>query len=164
MAKTTQSRILYHFDRADGPFARYYFDTDHPVMRSFHYPVNDPDSDLERSRPPRGKFDDRYRYAYDPFTIWGRKDRRCNATDYTDRLQQQDYQKFSRIFYRLNSPDSNGTYPNMFSDRACRGDLVQKLLQEYYDNPGIILLRVIEYCNWSTGYNTFRLDYFIPPT
>lgn len=113
----------------------------------------EPDHDLTRSKPPRDK--SRYSYSYDPFTIWGPPfpNKECNGSDYTDRLEQWDYDKYNRLakeIYKDARP---------FDSYHCRGDLIEKFLRAYHGNETIKLLRVIEYCNWSSGYPTWRLDY-----
>ena len=113
-------------------------------------PAYDPDADLQRSTPPRCK--SRYPYAYDPYTIW-REVGKVDSSDYTDRLAQWDrkrYDLLAREIYAGNRP---------FDNHNCRGDLIEQFLQEYYKNPMIRLRRVIEYCDWSSGYPTWRLDY-----
>lgn len=121
-------------------------------------PYDDRDSDLQRSDPPREKHDFRYRYAYDPFTIWGNPgpNESCNGSEYVDRLEQWDYAKYGRISERF----YKGARP--FDDHNCRGDLFEQFLREWFEDPDLKLLRVVEYCNRSSGYPTWRLDYHSP--
>ncbi len=115
------------------------------------------DSDLGRQDPPRSKHNRNYTYAYDPFTIWGapRAHKECNGSDYTDRLEQFDRPKYHRLIEEIYKPE----HCQIFSEHHCRGDLIEKFLRAYHDDESIKLLRVIEYCNWSTGYPTWRMDY-----
>lgn len=116
------------------------------------------DRDLSRSDPLRSKRS--HPYAYDPFTIWGKpaEHKECNGSVYTDRMEQWDYTKYRQLcqkHYRA----GESTYFRPFDNHNCRGDLIQAFMRDYFDDPTIRLLRVIEYCNWSTGYPTWRLDY-----
>lgn len=121
-------------------------------------PVDTRDSDLDRRDPPRRKHDHNYTYSYDPFTIWGHAgpNERCNGSEWTDRLWEFDYSKAERLAARIYA----GARP--FDNHSCRGDLVEQFLREWHEDPVLELLRVIEYCNPSTGYPTWRLDYHSP--
>lgn len=112
------------------------------------------DSDLTRDDPIRTK--QSHPYSYDPFTIWGYPgpSKKCNASDYTDRLHQWDYRKYDSIAREVYT---EGARP--FDSHHCRGDLIEVFLQKYHNDPTIKLLRVIEYCDASSGYPTWRLDY-----
>lgn len=99
-------------------------------------------------------------YCYDPFTIWGRPypDKECNGTVYTDRLDQWDsatYARLAKKHYR--SGDNN--YERPFDTHNCKGHLIEAFLRDWYDDPALKLLRVIEYCSPATGYQIWRLDY-----
>jgi len=122
--------------------------------------IDDSDADLQRQDPPRTRA--RYPYSYDPFTIWGdpHPNDRCNGSDYTDRLEEWDYKKFNELAKEIYVDGDQRAAP--FNSFNCRGDLIQKFLRRYHDAPDLELLRVIEYCNVSTGYPTWRLDYVIP--
>lgn len=112
------------------------------------------DADLQRRDPPWTKA--MAPYAFDPYTIWGHPGANptCNATDWTDRLSEWDPAKYERI---VDEAYPRNSQP--FSDYGCRGDLIQKFLRLYHEDPSIILLRVIAYCNASNGYPLWRLDY-----
>lgn len=126
----------------------------------FAYEDPEVDADLNRSDPPRSKRG--WPYSYDPFTIWGEPSQHkdCNTSDYTDRLSEWDHNKYERIAAEVYKVDGEPQFP--FREHNCRGDLIEKFLQRYYDNPRIKLLRVVEYCNSSTGFTTYRLDYNNP--
>lgn len=119
---------------------------------------DDRDLDLPRSNPPRTKAF--HPCAYDPFTIWGdpHPSKKCNGTDYTDQLDRWDpakYDQLAKKHYRSGESD----YARPFAEYACKGDLIQAFLRDWHDDPKLELLRVIEYCDASTGYSTWRLDY-----
>lgn len=114
----------------------------------------DRDADLQRHDPPWTKWD--APYSFDPYTIWGfaGPNKECNSTNWTDRLSEWDYDKYERIAKEVFPV---GSQP--FSDHNCRGDLIQEFLRRYHDDPTIVLLRVIAYCNLSNGFPLWRLDY-----
>lgn len=115
------------------------------------------DADLQRQDPPRTRMT--HPYSYDPFTIWGKAepDPCCNGSDYTDRLEEWDYKKFHEI---AKETYVGGARP--FNSQDCRGDLIEKFLRRYHNAPDLKLLRVIEYCNQSSGYPVWRLNYVTP--
>ena len=88
-------------------------------------------------------------YSYDPFVIWssGKK-----ATDsvYTDRLSQWDHDK-TRELCKKHMPLKRW-------DNA-EPKQIEAFLREYWDNDKVELCRVSEYCNVSSGYPCWRLDY-----
>jgi hypothetical protein len=111
------------------------------------------DEDLGRQDPPRTKSS--HPYAYDPFTIWGAHspNPKCNGSVYVDRLEQWDRAKYKQLAEEV----YEGCRP--FDSYNCKGDRIQEFLRRWNDDPALKLLRVIEYCNWSSGYPTWRLDY-----
>lgn len=118
------------------------------------------DQDLQRHDPPHTTSS--HPYSYDPFTIWGGPSKECNASDWTDRFDEWDYKKAeqlrSEIYWVEN--DAGEKVPQRPYDRhRCRGDLIETFLQKYLDDATIRLLRVVEFCNASSGYPTWRLDY-----
>lgn len=118
----------------------------------------DADADLMRRDPPWSKRD--YPYCYDPFTIWGapRPSKECNGTVYTDRLDQWDRNKYDQLACKHYRRGDNG-YERPFDSHNCKGHLIEAFLRDWFDDPNLKLLRVIEYCNPGTGYQTWRLDY-----
>ena len=115
------------------------------------------DADLMRCDPPRTKVT--HPYNYDPYTIWGKPypDKRSNGFVYTDRLEQWDYGKYERLaakHYRIGN-----TWERPFDSHNCKGHLIQDFLRDWFDDPGLELLRVIEFCNQATGYPIWGLDY-----
>jgi hypothetical protein len=119
------------------------------------------DEDLIRHDPPWTK--SAHPYCYDPFTIWGepRENKACNGTDYTDRLDQWDRAKYDQLARKHYRSGDNG-YERPFDSHRCKGDLIEAFLRDWHDDPKLKLLRVIEYCNPSSGYPTWRLDYVTP--
>lgn len=119
---------------------------------------NDADADLQRCDPPRTK--QSHPYCYDPFTIWGepRPSAVCNGSVFTDRLEQCDRAKYVHLMhkhYRCGESD----YVHPFALDNCQGRLIQAFLRDWFDDPKLRLLRVVEYCNQGTGYPTWSLDY-----
>lgn len=114
---------------------------------------SDADRDLNSHDPPWTK--QSHPYCYDPFTIWGdpRPSQECNGTVYTDRLDQWDSGKYERLATKHYS----GHRP--FDSYSCKGDRIEAFLRDWFDDPGLKLLRVVEYCHPGTGFPTWRLDY-----
>ncbi|MEK2647377.1 hypothetical protein [Bdellovibrio sp. BCCA] len=113
----------------------------------------DIDKDLVRSNPPRTKQE--FPYSFDPFTIWGGPSPKCNATDWTDCLHSFDSQKYS-------SAGKEVFGDGRWFGEGLNGKKVQQFLNAYYGRNDLILTRVIEYCNMSTQYITYRIDYHDP--
>lgn len=116
------------------------------------------DEDLIRHDPPWTKTS--HPYTYDPFTIWGPPypSKKCNGTDYTDRLDAWDHAKYARLaakHYRSGESD----YHRPFDSYSCKGHLIEAFLRDWHEDPQLHLLRVVEYCNPHSGYPTWRLDY-----
>jgi hypothetical protein len=118
----------------------------------------DVDQDLSmRHDPPWTK--QSHPYCYDPFTIWGapRQNPECNGTVYTDRLDQWDRGKYERLAAKHYRIGDHGERP--FDSHNCKGHLIERFLRDWFDDPELKLLRVVEYCSPATGYQTWRLDY-----
>lgn len=140
-------RFVPGFDRAM-PY-------DMPGMPPYFVVEDDSDDDLMRHDPPWSK--QSHPYCYDPFTIWGapRPNKACNGTVYTDRLDQWDHAKYEQ----LASKHYRSGYERPFDSYRCKGHLIEAFLRDWFDDPELKLLRVIEYCDASSGYPTWRLDY-----
>lgn len=120
---------------------------------------SDADLDLHpRHDPPWRKSD--HPYNYDPFTIWGepRPSKACNGTDYTDRLDQWDHTKYAQLAAK-HYQSGTASYERPFDSHHCKGDLIEAFLRDWYADPKLKLLRVIEYCHPYSGFQTWRLDY-----
>lgn len=116
------------------------------------------DEDLARHDPPWTKRD--HPYDYDPFTIWGtpHPSNLCNNTDYVDRLRQWDGAKYDRLA-RKHYASGSSSYEHPFDSHDCKGSLIERFMRDWYDDPELKLLRVVEFCNPYTGDQTWRLDY-----
>lgn len=112
------------------------------------------DDDLTRCDPVRTP--QTHPYNYDPFTIWGGPNPSANGSEWTDRLQQWDYSKYKALSEKH---FSNGSRP--FSSHGCQGELIQAFLRDFLDKPTLILTRVIEYCNQSSGYPLWCMVYVV---
>ena len=82
-------------------------------------------------------------------------DTKANGTVYTDRLLQWDFAKHDRLC------EKHFGDTGQYWDRR-DPNLIANFLRDWYDNPEIVLCEVIEYCNVSTGYPTWRLDFWVP--
>lgn len=127
-----------------------------PFVIAFRGPRRD--EDLIRHDPPWTKAE--HPYTYDPFTIWGAAapSDECNGTVYTDRLSEWDYAKYNRLA-RKHYRRGDYNYARPFDTHQCKGNLIEEFLRDWFDDPKLRLLRVIEYCNPGTGFQTWRLDY-----
>lgn len=133
-------------------------DHDRSPFHFFNDIPNDVDQDLTRHDPPWTT--QSHPYCYDPFTIWGmpHSNKACNGTVYTDRLDQWDSAKYARLA-REHYRSGENCYERPFDTHRCKGDLIEAFLRDWFEDPALKLLRVIEYCNPSSGYSTWRLDY-----
>ena len=113
--------------------------------------VFDHDSDLQRCDPPRTKRT--HPYSYDPFTVWGGPSKKCTGSVYTDRMSCWKPDAYREIGDRIFGK-------GRWFGEGCNGQKIEQFLQEYNENPRLRLLRVVEYCNASSGYPTWRLDYY----
>ena len=94
-------------------------------------------------------------YSYDPIVQYRHPDTKANGTVYTDRLLQWDFAKHDRLC------EKHFGDTGQYWDRR-DPNLIANFLRDWYDNPEIVLCEVIEYCNVSTGYPTWRLDFWVP--
>lgn len=115
--------------------------------------ANDLDSDLHRHNPPHTKRS--HPYSYDPFTVYGGPNTGANGSVYTDRLWQWDHGKTQRIGKEVF--EDGGDF-HWFGS-SLRPGKVQAFLRRWNDDESIVLTRVVEYCNASTGYPTWLLVY-----
>lgn len=95
---------------------------------------------------PVEKTKEEYPYSYDAFVVYGRRDEeKCNGSVYTDRLYQWDHEKTKS----LNIKDWTSNFKG-----------IEAFLREWQGHEKLELLQVVEYCNVSNGYPTWRLDYY----
>lgn len=98
-------------------------------------------------------------YNYDGF-VQERcgENREANATVYTDRLLQWDYDKtraLAKKHFKDTGIDDGGDYWGQRRAKAIEG-----FLREWNDDPTIRVILVMEYCNVSNGYPpVWRIDY-----
>lgn len=98
---------------------------------------------------PRSKHE--FPYSYDPILVFN-----CglpaNATVYTDRLYSWDHKLHDELC-KKHFGDS-GQY---WADRKPAD--IQEFLRERFNAPELVLCTITEYCNQSSGYPVWRLDY-----
>jgi hypothetical protein len=107
----------------------------------------------EFNRPvERSKWD--YPYSYSGF-VQERvlPNSEATGTVYTDRLLQWDYKK-ARDLIAKHWPKDQGDY---WSNRSAAE--IQNFLRDYLDKPNLQVVLVMEYCNMSSGYPVWRIDY-----
>lgn len=115
------------------------------------------DEDLARHKPPWTPRD--HPYNYDPFTIWGlaRTSELRNATLYTDRLESWCPAKYAALAHKHYHSGSND-YVRPFDSYDCQGHLIERFLRDYFADPALELLRIVQQCNPGTGEVIWRLD------
>lgn len=97
-------------------------------------------------------------WSYDGF-VQERVDEnsKANSSVYTDRLLQWDYDKTRHLMikhFKDTGIDVGGDYWNARSAESIEG-----FLREWTENPNLRVILVMEYCNVSNGYPTWRIDY-----
>ncbi|MEK2647420.1 hypothetical protein [Bdellovibrio sp. BCCA] len=107
------------------------------------------DPDLEVSSPPRSKWE--YPYSYDPFVIWRSGTQAAQHTAYSDRLQREDAFNEAAKVVMGNQSLAFGTDMDP--------EIIEKVMQMYLKKPSLKIIRVVEYCNPSSGSPYWRLDY-----
>jgi len=90
-------------------------------------------------------------YNYDPFVIWENGEEN-NSSVYSDRMLQWDWNKFNECAKKV-----FGNEGQIFYDRDPED--IEKFLRLYFDEPNLILCRITQHCNQSTGYPLWRFDY-----
>lgn len=105
----------------------------------------------ESSKKPPRKTKFSHPYSYDPFVIWQIKGK-VNGSVYTDRLFLEDQEKAQTLYKKH--------MPNKRWDNADPKQ-VERFLQDYMDESELRLIMITEYCNQSTGFTLWRLDYFV---
>lgn len=100
------------------------------------------------------KTKDEFPYSYDGF-VKERKytDLKATGTVYTDRLLQWDF-KLTRGLIKKHFGNTAGDY---WEDRSLED--IQGFLRERLSKPELIVTLVMEYCNISTGFPVWRIDY-----
>lgn len=99
-----------------------------------------------------------YPYSYDGFVQERvHPNSKSTGTVYTDRLLQWDYTKTRKLLKKHfeSISDKGGDY---WSGRSAES--IQKFLRDWFADETIVVTLVMEYCNVSNGYPTWRIDYF----
>jgi hypothetical protein len=93
-------------------------------------------------------------YTYDGFVQERvHLNKKATGTVYTDRLLQWDYQ-LTRELIAKHFNDGGGDWWNNRSAAQ-----IQEFLRERLEKPNLEVVLVMEYCNQSTGYPVWRIDY-----
>lgn len=97
-------------------------------------------------------------YNYDGF-VQERcgKNEEANGTVWTDRLLQWDYELTRRLM-KKHFESQNDKGGDWWNGRSAKS--IEDFLRERLDNPTLRVILVMEYCNVSNGYPTWRIDYF----
>jgi hypothetical protein len=92
-------------------------------------------------------------YSYDGFiTHRLGKNEEANDTIYSDRLLQQDFKKHNELCKKHFGNEGQYWY-----DRT--PEKIEAFLRDWCDAPKLKLVFVMEYCNVSNGYPTWRFDF-----
>lgn len=111
--------------------------------------VDEHDKPVERTKRE-------YPYTYSGFVQERvHPNEKANGTVYSDRLRQWDYEKCRRLQKKHFGKETD--YWNNISAAT-----IEKFLRDYWDNDKIEVVLVMEYCNISSGYPLWRVDYFNP--
>jgi len=99
-------------------------------------------------------------YSYDGYVQWrGGENEECNGTVYSDRLLQWDYDKHNDLCKRIFGDTGQHWNPSNRDPKK-----IEQFLQEWMEDPGLKLILIMEYCNASSGYPVWRLDYKSSPS
>ena len=93
-------------------------------------------------------------YDYDPFPNFiADTELKAKSTIYTDRLFRWDSKKHDDLCLKYFG--NQGQYWDRREPEA-----IQNFLREYLQDSSVVLVSVIEYCNPSSGYPYWRLNYW----
>jgi hypothetical protein len=92
-----------------------------------------------------------YPYSYDGFVTYRNgENSEANCTIYSDRMiREKEYEELSTRHF--------GGGGQMFFNRS--GKKIEKFLRDWFDDPELKLIFVMEYCNVSNGYPLWRFDF-----
>lgn len=91
-------------------------------------------------------------YSYDGFVVYrGGDNSESNWSFYSDRLIQEDYKKYTRL-----SEKHFGDCGQYFYERNPKE--IEEFLSDWIGRKGKLIL-VMEYCNMSSGYPTWRFEF-----
>lgn len=108
------------------------------------------DDGMLRHFPARTKSS--HPYSYDPIVLID-SGKEGDGSSYSDRMVGWDHDKFYTCLGKLN----NGKGEMMFSWGNRK--LVTAFMQDYNDDPGLEVTRVVEMCNVSNGYPVWLIVY-----
>jgi len=96
-----------------------------------------------------------YPYTYDPFMVWFNKEAKQPAVTsiYTDRLLGWDFEKHDRLCQKY-----FGNKGQRWQERDPKK--IEAFLSDWTEKK-IILVANIQYVNISSGFPTWRLDYYL---
>lgn len=119
---------------------------------NYFYTVNNRYYKRGSSNPP--KTIEQYPYNYDPIIRYlktGIKEEDIEKYSgvYSDRMANWNPNKYQEAYHRY--------LGHQKIENMCYGNAnnVEQFLRDYFDNPKLKLIAVIEYCNTATGYNCF---------
>lgn len=92
-------------------------------------------------------------YDYDPIVQFIGGKNEANATIYSDHLYHWDAEKHDAL-----SQKHFGNDRQYWDDRD--GKKIQAFVRDWCNDQALELTRVTEYCNVSTDFPTWRLDYY----
>jgi len=91
-------------------------------------------------------------YSFDGYVTYRNgTNEEVNGTVYSDRLQQWDYQKTENL--KQKHFGNKGDY---YDNRT--PEQIEAFLSEYFEKP-VKIIFIMKYCNFSSGYPTWRFDY-----
>lgn len=91
-------------------------------------------------------------YSYDGFIVWrAGPNEEVNNTIYSDQLLQCDWDKHNKLCQK-----HFGNNAQMWYDRD--PEKIEEFLRDWFDNPNLKLIFIMEYCNVSNGYPVWRFD------
>ena len=95
-------------------------------------------------------------YSYDGFVQERvHPNEKANGTVYSDRLTQWDYAKCRRLQKKHFGKETD-YWNNIPASK------IEAFLREYWDLDELVVVLVMEYCNMSSGYPLWRVDYYNP--
>jgi hypothetical protein len=92
-----------------------------------------------------------YPYSYDGFVLW-RTEGKAGDTIYSDRLLQWDFTKHDKLCMK-----HFGNTGQVWGNRNPKK--IEAFLRDWCDNPKLKLILIMQYCNLSSGFPTWRFDY-----
>lgn len=98
-----------------------------------------------------------YPYSYDPITIMDRSEFvKPNASVYSDRLFRNDMDKYNSLRMKHFGDIAQCTW----SDSP--PNLIEAFLRDYFGNPKIQIVKIIECCDQMSGFPVWYFSYYAP--